>query len=1118
MANLTSAQEKVVNHEKGNILISASAGSGKTHTMIERVIRLILNGKAHVEEILAVTFTEKSAADMKDKLKSALIKTVDEGGAKWLIEQINAVQTSDISTIHSFCARLIRNYFYQAGVAPDFKIADDGEASIILQQSLDKVMREFYESGEDWFYKLVDRHVVNRSDSGLRELLVDAYNYVGNEADKEEFLNKYKLYFTEDGVDAFAREYKENIDEKLGAFREEVKRARKYFAAESLPKLEAFSRGVEEDLDAILSVDSVYGLKAFYPYSRKVTTESKLDERTLSYKKSVVGIRDRLEKIIESVASSVTDEQTEKQRVESYYKHIEGFITVLKRFSEVYGKAKREENLLDFNDLERFTLKILENEEILEEVKNRYKYIFIDEYQDVNSVQEKILTLISNDNLLMVGDLKQGIYAFRGCRSEIFAGKLIDMPARGEEVVRLNENFRSAKKVIELVNKIFCYCMTTGFFEENYAGSADLVFGGLFPEGYEGRTAVHRLAQGRETKKPQKPVVYDLLSEVMGDSEEDYGSTVSLLTEIINDELGKTIYDVKNKCERRVRMGDIAILTRAKSNGYVTNIVKGLTAHGFSVVADADENVCDFPEILMLVNALKLVDCFEQDLPLASTLKSPIGGFTDEDLFKIVRFYKENKRNKGFYQAYSYYLNNGEGELQKRLKAFDEYFNDVRFLADFLGAEGTLKKLVEEKDVEAQVLAERDGEAKLQRIKRFIVASVSGNRKLTVKEFLDKVENSADAFSLYECGEENAVKVMTMHSSKGLEFPVVIVCGLERAFDSQDDRKEIFFSRKYGFVPRYYNEEQRIKEKTLFRGVITANNEEERIREEMRLFYVATTRATYSLHLVFSGTKDNRSDEFVWATRFVDFIPSNIEAIVHEPDEFEFTELKKGRRKVIFASGDEAVSSKVADRLSFVYPHEQDTDLPLKSNVTSASKPQLEEEYKSHEVYVEAVTDTDRGTIAHKILELYDFFSNEDFYSQVQRMVEGGFIEKSDVEKLDLEKICRAVNGEWREVLTGKKLYREKDFLTAIEAREIFPQKNSVEKLVLQGVIDLLCVDGDEACIIDYKYSTRSREGLKEFYKKQLDLYAYAVEKVLNVKVKSKKIINLLSGEWVDIP
>ncbi len=1118
MANLTSAQEKVVNHEKGNILISASAGSGKTHTMIERVIRLILNGKARVEEILAVTFTEKAAADMKEKLKSALIKTVDESGKKWLSEQINAVQTSDISTIHSFCARLIRNYFYQAGVASDFKIADDGEAAVILEQSLDKVMREFYESEEDWFYNLVDRHVVNRSDSGLRGLLVDAYHYVGNEADKEEFLSRHKLYFTKDGVDDFAREYKESIDKKLAVFSSEIKRAVKYFATESMPKLESFSKGVEEDIAALLSVDSVYGLKAFYPYDRKVSTESKLDESALAYKKSAVGIRDRLKKIIESVASSVTDEHTEKQRVSSYYKHIEGFITVLKRFSEVYEKAKREENLLDFNDLERFTLKILENEEILEEVKSRYKYIFIDEYQDVNSVQEKILTLISSDNLLMVGDLKQGIYAFRGCRSEIFAGKLIDMPARGEEVVRLNENFRSAKKVIEFVNRIFCYCMTTSFFEENYAGSAELVFGGLFPDGYEGRAAVHRLAQGRETKKPQKPVVYDLLSEVMGESEKDFGSTVSLLTEIINDELGKTIYDVKNKCERRVRMGDIAILTRAKSNDYAANIVKGLTAHGFSVVADAEENVCDFPEILMLINALKLVDCFEQDLPLASTLKSAIGGFNDEDLFKIVRFCKDNKKAKSFYQAYSYYLEKGEGELKERLQDFDKYFSEVRFLSDFLGAEGTLKKLVEEKEVEAQVLAEREGEVKLQRIKRFILAAVSGNRKLTVKEFLAKIESSGDAFSLYECGEENAVKVMTMHSSKGLEFPVVIVCGLERLFDSQDDRKEIFFNRKYGFVPRYYNEEKRTKEKTLFRGVITANNEEERIREEMRLFYVATTRATYSLHLVFSSLKDTRSDEFVWATRFSDFIPSDIEAIVHEPNEFEFIELKKGRRKVIFANGGEALSNQVAERLSFKYSHEEDIDLPLKSNVTSASKPKVEEEYKSHEVYVEATTDTDRGTTAHKILELYDFFSGEDFYSQVKRMVDCGLIEKSDVEKLDLEKICRAVNGGWREVLKGKKLYREKGFLTAIEAKAIFPQKNSEEKLVLQGVIDLLCVDGEEAYIIDYKYSTKSREGLKEFYKKQLDLYAYAVQKVLNVKVKSKKIINLLSGEWVDIP
>lgn len=1116
MAKLTSAQESVVMHDQGNILISASAGSGKTHTMIERVIRLILEKKASIEQLLAVTFTEKAAADMKEKLKNALIKTYEETRDDKLIAQLNGIPTSDISTIHSFCARIIRSYFYKAGVSPDFKIADDADSAIVKNECLERTFREFYTEGEDWFLDIVDKHAQSRSDSALKELIVKAHEFCSNEPNPQEIIDKYKEYFTADGVEKFATEYKKSIDEKINIYLNDLSRAESYFDDTELEKAKAFIEQLSFDMQEALKLTDVFSLKKYQEYSLKVDFERKLDEEALFYKTKAVNCRNKFKKLMAGVCSNLTDMQTEKQRVFQYYRHAEGFGKILCRFSKLYDEAKREENILDFSDLEHFALKVLRDDETRTEITKKYKYLFIDEYQDVNTVQEEILTLVSSNNLLMVGDLKQGIYAFRGCRSEIFAGKLVDMPNRGEDVVRLNENFRSAKKVVEMVNRIFNYCMTDTYFEENYKGNAELVFGGLFPEGQEGRAELHFLKKEAEEKQVEKPRIYDILEELDGDNSQE-NSTIALLTTIINDELTKKIYDAKEKKERQVQLRDIAILTRAKKGEFVADIVKGLTAHNIPVVADAKENVCDFSEISMLVNAVKLIDCFEQDVPLASTLKSPIGGLKDEDLFDIVKFYRQTEKYGSFVDAYNHYLLNGEGELKNRLLRFDEYFKRVRFLSDFVGAYGALDNIVKDREIESYLLAQTAGRTKVLRLKRFMSAAIVGDKRLTVNEFLKKIESSADSFGLLECGNENAVRVMTMHASKGLEFPVVIVCGLERKFDSQDDAKEILFSRKYGFVPRYYDEQRRIKEKTLFRGVVTTEQGRERIKEEMRLFYVATTRATYSLHLVFAASKDSRSDEFISAYKFVDFIPSDIPATEHNPQEFDFVELKKGRRKVIIANYDEDRAAEISQRINYVYPHLEETKLPLKSNVTLVTKNFEEEVVNSRILFPDETTDNERGNIAHKIMEHFDFSIDKTVGEQALYMVQEGIIEEEHLKKVNLDRMEKAVASSGIRELKKKRLYREKGFLTQVKAKDIFPEVDTEETVVLQGVIDLLALDENEAVIVDYKYSTLNKDGLVGKYKKQLDLYASAVERVLAIKVTAKKIVNIFTGECVEI-
>lgn len=1114
---LTSDQLKIINHENGNILVSAAAGSGKTHTMIERIIRLIREKKASVENLLAVTFTEKSALDIKEKLKSALIKEINERGDKSLISQLNAVNTADISTIHSFCARILRTYFFKLDISPDFKIAADGESNAIIERSLDKTFREFYEQGEEWFYKIIEWHSHKRSDKNFREIILSAYYFCANEIDYKSFINKYREHFTEQGVEKFAREYKAiYLDGFLQDCRKKVEEAMRYFELKCKSKSESFCRNLISDIDKMLSKEEFSVIEEFIPYSLRADFDKTLEFDDLFYKDLAISVRDALKKRLDNVKKNISSVQSEKEKVGQYYQHIEGFSKILERFIDNYQKEKKDDNILDFNDLEHFALKVLKDQDVRKEVRDKYKFIFIDEFQDVNLVQEEIFNCIERDNRLMVGDLKQGIYAFRGCRSEIFENKLIKMPKENQTVAFLTKNFRSAKSVINMVNEVFRFCMTTPFVKTPYKDGEELNFGQLFPDGFDDRANLHYLPTAVKQKVKEQPRIYDVFEEIHKDYEQENDNIVALLVKIINEELCKTVYDAKQKVERPVKYGDIAILLRGRESEYVKDVIKGLSGRDIEVVSDTKENVCNYPEILMLINCLRLIDCFNQDIPLVSTLKSPIGRFLDEELYKIARFYADQNMRGSFVDAYKFYIEKGQGELKEKLLEFSGYFESLRTISDFVGASGALDKIIKDNDIESYLLASANGKSKVQRLKRFVQASVVDRKKLTIREFLDKVETNPDGFGMQECGDENAVKVMSMHSSKGLEFPVVIVCGLEKPFNQKDDSKEILFSREYGFIPRYYDEEKRTKSSNLFRGVVKVHQASDRVREEMRLFYVALTRATYSLHLVFTK-EDCRQDVFEGASRFIDYIPKSIPIIVHNESDLDFVKLKRDKTKVIIANADKDYIKAIKERLDFSYPFIEDTLLPLKSDVTSATKNFEEGVYDSKVLFPDESTDTERGTIAHKILELFDFENDEGVFEQSQRMIERGQISEEDAKKVNLDRIESAITLSGLKNIKGKKLFREKRFLVEISGKEIFPNLTTDTPLVLQGIIDLLVLDGDTAMVIDYKYSNHSKEVLKARYQKQLQLYAGAVEKVLKKRVESKKIINIFTGEFVEI-
>ncbi len=1121
MANMTKEQETAVLFDKGNILISASAGSGKTHTMIERVKRLVLSGGVDVDQILAVTFTEMAASDMREKLKSALSKSVDID-RKRIFKQLSLIPTADISTLHAFCARLIRSYFFVLGLSPDFTIVDEADAKVMRIDCVDKTFKEFYDKGEQWFYNIVDRQAVGRTDKALKDLILSAYAFCDSEENPIELMDRFSLEYSEENFEKLLSVYKSDLDSQLKILLSQLVNAHLLLEKSGIIKGAEFTQTIIADIKYLISAKDIYVIKKpLENFAIRLNFEKKLTEEQEELKQTVKSCREKLKKLIARFNKNVGENREQDLlRLASAKEHTQTFVVLLKRFSEIYANEKREENLLDFNDLEHFALRILKDENIREDIKRKYKYIFIDEYQDTNGVQESIINCLALDNLFMVGDVKQSIYGFRGCRPEFFASKFESMQKTGQMVLTLNHNFRSAKAVIDMVNQIFSYSMTKEFFGIDYKNTSKLVTGGLYPEDKTGRAELHLLEKAeKEENQEETPRVYNILEEIKKPKEDKHNHVASLLTKIIDEELGKTYYDAKLGVERQINYSDIAVLTRNKNNGYVESLVSSLIKHGIPIVSDVKEKICDFPEIAMIINALKLVDCFSQDIPLASTLISPIGNFAEEDLAKIVCDFSDTElarknRQWSFIDAYNYYLENEKNELSARLKEFNEYFVGLRFVADFVGAQGVLNKLIDDKDLQSYLFAEHNGKKKVARLNRLVCATVNGGKVLTVKEFLEKVNSSSDSIDFVDGGEEDAVKVMTIHASKGLEFPVVIVCGLERNMNSEDEYGDLLFSRKHGLAFKSFFDENRSKNETILRGVIKEELARERVKEELRLFYVAVTRATYSLHLTVEGDIAKRSEVFCGADKFIDYVPNSIPAKIHTLDGLSFTELHANTQKVIIGQANQEISEQMKKHFAYQYSFIEETLLPLKLGVTTVSK--NDEAELVHLLFDEPTPDKERGIIAHKIMETYAFDSDKDLCLQVDDMIRLGILTEEQVQKVNLNRIENAIKSGGLDLLKGHKLYREKPFLVGVPASKIF-NTDSQETVVLQGIIDLLAIDNDGAIIIDYKYSSLDKNSLKTQYHKQLELYAYATEKVLEKKVEKMIIVNLFTGETIEV-
>lgn len=1112
MSKFTEKQLAAINGDGGNLVVSASAGSGKTSVMIERLIRLIVENKADVKEILAVTFTKLSAQEMKDRLSNALIEKIKRReDVDRIKRQIKDLPSASISTIDSFLNSLVKKYFYLADVDSSYSIVADAEVTALRNSAITEVLEKLYESSDADVNLLLNAFLRKRKDDLLRKTVLELYTFLESETDGYAFLENALSYYSEEGLKKVDNRF---IDRFVG-------------------KITAYEDDISDLLERANSLNSVPFIKFFesyYGYVKEV--EEKKDTETLLLfanfnlrRPGVTRGKDALKDELSDETKELCDElNVVKKEIKDYFyadfserlkdlespkQILKSLIKVVKLFEEEYARQKAEENVLDYTDVARTAYKLLQTKEVIDDLKSTYKYIFVDEYQDTNGLQESIFKLLENDNLFLVGDVKQSIYGFRGCNSDNFSSRIAQAKKSGG-FVELDSNFRSSRAVINTVNKIFSSVMTEKTMGDDYR-KRPMIYGNVYGT-YEGDTELFYFSDKVE-KEILDLGVYSVAKH-LAQTKNDKVSYEKLVVHAVQKALKQKIcyvdkddgYKVKT---RPAKYQDIAVLNRTVKSG-VDKVVKELESAGIPTVSENKRTIATYPEIQQLINLLNAIITPEEDIYLASALKSPAGGFLDGDLKKI----RDGASGVSFYEATLRYATL-DCELSDRLKEFFSYLQRLRTLSSFEGVPTLIRRILRERNYEEKLLKTPGGEFKLERINVFLAQGYSGERELFLQEFLEYLPEKLPSMTTSSSGGGNAVQVVSMHGSKGLEYPIVIVAGVDRTWNAMDSKAEIITSRKGGIGLKSYDFESKVYKTNNVRQYVDLVKKEENLQDELRLLYVALTRAKCILYIVSKKQPAEKiKKDILDSKKQLDFIcASHLKctgvSVFDLLDSFE----KETRRDLILPPPNQDLIEPIKEFLEYRYPHSKDTLLSLKRTVTEINKTKADKDFDRVE-YVRTIfpsQDVETGNAYHKFLELVDFEKIDD-NGLIDRLLSEKFTEE-EKNIVNVDKIKAILNLNIFNEIKGMRLYKEQPFIVSLPP--YMANESGDEDILLQGVIDLLCIKDGKAVIIDYKHSHKNKKLLIDTYKKQLELYSYAVEKSLGVKVVKKVLVNLLSVEEI---
>ena len=910
---LTKAQQSVVDARDCSLLVAAAAGSGKTAVLVQRIVNKILDGEKpqEIDRLLIVTFTNAAAAEMRERIGAALEKAWKEHPESVHLErQLMLLHSAQITTIHSFCLSVIREHFHLLSLDPGFRIADETELSLLEEDVLEEVLEESYQIAEKNFLELTECYGTARSDKTLSDYVRRLYHFAESSSWPEEWLEELSVRLSgfEEGKTTEPPLVRRMAKETLGDCRKLLVAAAE--TVQGKTGLESYRNCFLQDMELLDQLlfscngdfeqlsESIRAAK--FPAIPRISSKSDYDEAA---KEAAKAIRDTAKELLDKLKKELFFASLEEQCSELSLTAgpIKALIQLTMRFMERFSEKKREKNLLDFSDLEHLALRVLVTKEqgstvptaAARALAKRYDEIMIDEYQDSNQIQEDILLSISGEpsgtpNLFMVGDVKQSIYRFRMANPKLFMKKyetytedaLKGTPGADltHRKIDLRNNFRSRQSVLSSTNVVFAGLMHKESAEIAYDENAALYYTAGYPEDTREQetevlfVSVEGKQEERQEETPEENVTEEVSESSEGELAEEERTAVAAEALAVAGriralcESGMLVRDKSGM--RPLEYSDIVILLRTVS-GWSETFLQVLTEQGIPAYADTQTGYFRAVEVQKTMNVLRILDNPRQDIPFASVLHSPIAGLTAEELAKLrVRFgtvtaaQEETPMQCSLYDAARRMAEQPESEtetkLREKLVRFFTMYDRLHAASAYVSTHELLERFYEESGYYDLVSVMPGGERRsgnlsmlVAKAKAYEATSYTGLCDFV--RYMDKMQRYEVDFGEAKAEETGKlVRIMSIHKSKGLEFPVVFVSGMEKQFNRMDMRSRLIFHPEYGIGADYVNRELRYKSPTILKKALARLLSEEMIAEELRILYVAMTRAKEKL--ILTGT------------------------------------------------------------------------------------------------------------------------------------------------------------------------------------------------------------------------------------------------------------------------
>ncbi len=1148
----TSAQKAAIEESGRAVLVSAAAGSGKTRVLTERLLRRIEND-ADIDSFLVITFTKAAAAELKSRILDEISERLAaDPDNRRLRRQSALCSKAQIGTIDSFCQSFLRENCHAAQLSPEFRVIEEDRAEAIKQRVIQRVLDDCYEAPDEGFKLLTDTvGMGRRDDNKLAETVLALHRKTQSHARPELWLRQQLETLepaeTDAGRTVWGSEILRNVrddalywaqrmDDVCRRAAEDEAVAAKYGPsfAETALSLRDFARACDLGWDRAREA-----LPISYPRLGTITNppDPELKEYTKAVRELCKKNCAKYEKLLSASSEKLLSDMHRTAPA------MRALIELTLRFDRAYAAEKRRKAEVDFADLEHLTAQLLTNEdgsptELARETSQRFCEIMVDEYQDVNRVQDDIFRALSKngENLFMVGDVKQSIYRFRLADPLIFTDKyekysfLTDADKTAPIKIMLQENFRSRQEVIDGINSVFTACMSKKLGEIDYDENALLRCGGM----YDDSGCAPEL----------------ILIDVKGD-EDDLRDKTEKEAAVVADKIRELMLSGMTVSGRALGYGDIALLMRsANSVGEVYR--RELIVRGIPVAAGQGGSFFASTEIASLMSLLAIIDNPHQDVALIAVLRSSAFGFTADELTEM----RLADREGDFYTALK-----KAAETNEKCAAFLETLGKLRSRAPDTPVDELLMFIYNELDLPALCAAMQDAPQRLANLrmmlelsKRFASGGFRGLHRFC--QWLRRLaERGGD---MGAASSEGAVKIMTIHKSKGLEFPVVFLCDASRRFNDADLKQTVLIHPELGLGAKVYDLERRLEYPGLARNAIKQRLKREMLSEEMRLLYVALTRARERL-IVTAAMKEpekklqsmmlqcthpmspevllgaqSMADWMIYAQLCAEddkFKLSFISAADAAAAQAEEPELEK-------APSDAEIVEKLRRNLAFSYPHEAATRLPSKVTATELKHLLDESDEEAASLAPTArsrfrtprlgdaytLTPTQRGSAAHALLQHIDYSktgSEEEIRGELTRMTREKFLTAQQAEAVDTGCIRRLFASRiGQRIMNADRLRREFKFSLLCPAEKFFPGGEG-ESVLLQGVIDCMIEENGEITIIDYKTDrVRGSELIERAkgYEKQLEAYAYAAQRMTGKPVRECVLYFLYSGETVELP